>query len=94
MYTSNTRLSSILVHSFSLNCFSVDIGTLVEISPLKMERKTETGHWTWLVIRHLRNAFFYQLLPFYMWNGPNLKIFTLKLHNNLIIYFKTYTLKK
>ena len=38
---------------------------LVEISPLKMGRKTETGYWKWLVIRQSCNAFFYQLLPFY-----------------------------
>ena len=36
----------------------------IEISPLKMGRKIETGHWKWLVIRQSCNAFFYQLIPF------------------------------
>ena len=42
-----------------------EAGILVEISPLKMGRKTESGHWKWLVIRQLCNAFFHQHLPFY-----------------------------
>ena len=60
---------SVLVSNLNLNYIHKDVfvmqNIMVEISPLKMGRKTETGHWKWLVIRQLCNAFFYQLLPFY-----------------------------